>query len=46
MAAILIFKCTEREGVGDYIALAGGGEKNKNKNIFLASSQTTPLPAK
>ena len=46
MAAILTFKCTEGAGVGDYLALAGRGEKNKNKNIFLASSQTTPLPAK
>ena len=32
MAAILIFKCTEGEGVGDY------------SSIILASSQTVPRP--
>ena len=39
MTAILIFKCTEGAGVGDYSS-SGGGEKN----IFLASSQTALAP--
>ena len=37
MAAILIFKCTEGEGVGDYICRGEGAEKR-----FRASSRTAP----
>ena len=39
MAAILIFKCSEGAGVGDYSSSGRGARK-----IFLASSQTVPRP--
>ena len=40
VTGILIFKCTEGEGVGDYSSGGGGGARK----IFLASSQTAPVP--
>ena len=39
VTGILIFKCTEGAGVGDYSSGRGGGEA-----IFLASSQTALAP--
>ena len=36
------FSNVPRGQASGIIALAVGGEKNKNKNIFLASSQTAP----
>ena len=40
MTAILIFKCTEGAGVGDYSSRG----RWARKIIFLASSQTAPYP--
>ena len=38
MTAILIFKCSEGAGVGDY------SSRGRWARIFLASSQTAPYP--
>ena len=38
MSVILIFKCTEGTGVGDY------SSRGRWARIFLASSQTAPCP--
>ena len=42
MAAILIFRCNEGAGVGDYSSRGWGARKIDS--IFLASSQTVPRP--
>ena len=42
MSAILIFKCTEGAGVGDYSSKGRGARKSLL--IFLASPQTVPRP--
>ena len=41
MTAILVFKCTEGAGVGDY---SSRGRWARKISIFLASSQTAPCP--
>ena len=44
MTAILIFKCTEGAGVGDYSSRGRWARKIEGPSIFLASSQTAPYP--